>query len=578
MKQSFKWVAATAVLALLVTTTPAMAQQTTAPGQTGNTPGQSGTTPGQSGNTPAQGAPPPGQSGTTPGQSGTNPGQSGTTPGQSGTAPGQQNQDNNRGGNGNGQGGQGQTPTPTPTTTTTPVPTPAATRTPTPATFGNSGTIKVSSDPLLSTSMANEPKPGCVFYIIGFGFPTASGVYSIEPQPANGQGPAGTTRLGDTRYAEPLDTPFPVIVRPTSRPNERGFDFQIGPITTFAAGQYKVRVNSDQTPGGDKQKVFRLDCAAGVSEEQSNTVGGQSVGVEKTALDASTVGPENFAGKQITYNIVVRLSGDVSTSTAQRILLVDSIPNCSGFAEFVSAFRVNAAGADLADPGLQITINGCTMTVLGDDKPDVGNRFHVKVRVTRPTTGPVPQTLTNRVTAEILGAPGTANAAVSLPVGGTGATGTGSTISLISGAEVTLPVVSPTFQQTTAAVQGQALAEVAGITVGQSVSVPAGANVVQSGETVAIAGPVLVAVAGQMFQVPEGEVLVLGVQAQRTAPNTGVGTSAVHFVYTVQPGDSLDSIAASYYGDAAFAADLARANQGLLEQGSFAPGLILTLP
>src|SRR5438105_6237230 len=127
---------------------------------------------------------------------------------------------------------------------------------------GNSGTIKISPSPLSSSSMANHPHPGCTFFILGFDFPTQSGTYWITPQPTNGNGPAGSTtsRTTPIAYANGATSPYAVLVQSTERPNGKGSDIQIGPITDFASGQYKVHVNSDATPGGAKQKVFRLDC------------------------------------------------------------------------------------------------------------------------------------------------------------------------------------------------------------------------------------------------------------------------------------------------------------------------------
>jgi nucleoid-associated protein YgaU len=84
----------------------------------------------------------------------------------------------------------------------------------------------------------------------------------------------------------------------------------------------------------------------------------------------------------------------------------------------------------------------------------------------------------------------------------------------------------------------------------------------------------------QPVEIPAGEVLVLGVQAQRVAPNTGVaGLVATAYVYRVQPGDTLESIAADYYGDAAYAWSLYQANSDVLGGSTqVTPGMLLALP
>ena len=127
---------------------------------------------------------------------------------------------------------------------------------------GNSGTIKVSDQPLSSSTKANDPHPGCPVYILGFDLPSSTGTYWITPQPGNGNGPAGTTtsHQSPTTYADGASSPYRVVVQPTSQPNGHGVDVQIGPISDLASGQYKVSLDTDGTPGGAKQKVFRVDC------------------------------------------------------------------------------------------------------------------------------------------------------------------------------------------------------------------------------------------------------------------------------------------------------------------------------
>lgn len=77
----------------------------------------------------------------------------------------------------------------------------------------------------------------------------------------------------------------------------------------------------------------------------------------------------------------------------------------------------------------------------------------------------------------------------------------------------------------------------------------------------------------------EGPPISTETNVGRGAPNTGVaGHAASGFVWTVQLGDTLESIAASYYGDVNYAWSLYGANREQLDERGLVPGDILALP
>jgi nucleoid-associated protein YgaU len=271
---------------------------------------------------------------------------------------------------------------------------------------GNSGTIKISSDPLSSSSMANEPHPGCTFYILGYGFPTQTGTYSISPQPANGSGPAGTTtsRESPISYSSGASSPYSVLVQQSGN----RFNLQIGPITDFASGQYKVFVNSDGTPGGAKQKVFRLDCpsagaqgavsVAGVQTGQSSnsTVAGESSppGGESAQTGGTVASsPESSESGSAQANDTVAASPEIGQSGSaqpsgtetESSATTESGESAAAPQAFNAAQPnltaapevqgVNVAGEQISVPaGVPVEINGETATVTGPAVVMVGSQ------------------------------------------------------------------------------------------------------------------------------------------------------------------------------------------------------------
>ncbi len=347
--------------------------------------------------------------------------------------------------------------------------------------IGNSGTIKISSDPLSTSSMANQPHPGCTFYILGYGFPTTTGTYSISPQPANGNGPAGSTtsRESPISYANGASSPYPVVVQQSGS----RYNLQIGPITDFTSGQYKVYVNSDNTPGGAKQKVFRLDCPSGNSSAVTESP-------EETAPSAESASAPS--------------SSPPSTPAAT----TSSTESASGAPSTASATAAN--GESASAPSSQ--------------------------------------------SGSASGAPSTASATAASGEGGS--------------------AQSPAaFNAAQPSLQGIDVA-------GEQVSVPAGVPIEQNGDTATVTGPAVVMVGSQPQELAPGEVMVLGVQAQQVAPNTGIGgLVATDYVYRVQPGDTLESIATNYYGDSAYAWSIYQANADALDGSTvLVPGIVLHLP
>ncbi len=268
---------------------------------------------------------------------------------------------------------------------------------------GNSGTIKISAVPLASATMANDPHPPCVFYILGFALPSGSGTYSITPQPPNGSGPAGSTtsRSAPIAYSNGASTPYPVLVHKTSRSDDKGFDLQIGPIADLAAGQYKVSVDSSASRGGAKQKVFRVECSP--VEQKTETVH-----VEKTA-DTSTLGLDQLIGEPFTFKILITRDGPTPTAT------VRAVDDLRAYCPLLlSIDEVTTDGVGFAS-----TVDNCVVTIVGDAQATVGTTVNVTVHLLpQALTEALAAGITNSVGVEVLNAPGTptATAQVTVPI------------------------------------------------------------------------------------------------------------------------------------------------------------------
>src|SRR5438552_7352713 len=113
---------------------------------------------------------------------------------------------------------------------------------------GNNGTVKIINDQGDSQDDPDNDPHVCVFHIYGFNFDANSkGWWHIEAWPPRG-GPLTATQ-SDGRW---------------SANGEGKFDAHPAP-QPFPSGHYKLTVKQDtpSTPGGDKQKVFWVECGAG---------------------------------------------------------------------------------------------------------------------------------------------------------------------------------------------------------------------------------------------------------------------------------------------------------------------------
>src|SRR5438552_13683592 len=113
---------------------------------------------------------------------------------------------------------------------------------------GNNGTVKIVNDQGDGQDDPDNDPHVCVFHIYGFNFDSnSSGTWHIEAWPPRG-GPLTATQ-SDGRW---------------SANGEGKFDAHPAP-QPFPSGHYKLTVKQDtpSTPGGDKQKVFWVECGAG---------------------------------------------------------------------------------------------------------------------------------------------------------------------------------------------------------------------------------------------------------------------------------------------------------------------------
>jgi hypothetical protein len=105
---------------------------------------------------------------------------------------------------------------------------------------GNNGTLKIHDAATGQEDRRNEPKV-CRFYLAGFNFDANSkGSWRID-------GHGGNAGSGDASGSFSA--------------NADGFWRTSGSMT-LPEGQYKAFAKQDGTPGGDKQKVFKVECGA----------------------------------------------------------------------------------------------------------------------------------------------------------------------------------------------------------------------------------------------------------------------------------------------------------------------------
>ena len=108
---------------------------------------------------------------------------------------------------------------------------------------GNNGTIKVhAGDTETEPIVANEPHPGCAFHIHGFNFDAGStGNWTIVAWPPNGDG-------------------ITVVASGTWTASAAG-EWRTA-VLSLASGHYKAFAKQDGAPGGQKQKMFWIECGA----------------------------------------------------------------------------------------------------------------------------------------------------------------------------------------------------------------------------------------------------------------------------------------------------------------------------
>ncbi len=113
---------------------------------------------------------------------------------------------------------------------------------------GNNGTIKVVSATDPGNDNDNDPKV-CSFHIAGMNFDkSSSGTWSITGQGGNpGSGTASGTWAANASGA-----------------------WQTANMT-LPNGQYKVSAKQNGTPGGEKQKVFKVTCGQGTTGKAPET-------------------------------------------------------------------------------------------------------------------------------------------------------------------------------------------------------------------------------------------------------------------------------------------------------------------
>jgi hypothetical protein len=125
------------------------------------------------------------------------------------------------------------------------------------AAWADPGDIKVHAVGTAFNVQANNPKPGCQFYIAAFGV-TAGQTYRITftPQPANSHGPAGKPTTASDTYKATMN-----ISKNGKTGDGRSRTFNPDPAhPEIHTGQYKITAVNVNDPGDRKTKVLRLDC------------------------------------------------------------------------------------------------------------------------------------------------------------------------------------------------------------------------------------------------------------------------------------------------------------------------------
>ena len=156
------------------------------------------------------------------------------------------------------------------------------------------------------------------------------------------------------------------------------------------------------------------DEAEAVAELNLPVPNASPVEVEKTAdFEGEAISriEGKHLGKKLTYNILVRRSGEINDKTRVRITedMGEMCWNLLGLRNPDGSLNNEniEITSEQGHVGTEITINdNCVITILGDAKAIVGNKFHIKVRL-RPELTARTSNLPNRVNVNVLGQPGT---------------------------------------------------------------------------------------------------------------------------------------------------------------------------
>src|SRR6266566_9585775 len=160
---------------------------------------------------------------------------------------------------------------------------------------GNNGTVKIINDRGDSQDDPDNDPHVCIFHIYGFNFDANSkGWWHIEAWPPRG-GPLTATQ-SDGRW---------------SANGEGKFDAHPAP-QPFPSGHYKLTVKQDtpSTPGGDKQKVFWVECGAGGGGGGGGVGSGQAEKVQ-TELQAAISNATTVRGQLATE---IGVAGQILTT------------------------------------------------------------------------------------------------------------------------------------------------------------------------------------------------------------------------------------------------------------------------
>jgi LPXTG-motif cell wall-anchored protein len=171
---------------------------------------------------------------------------------------------------------------------------------------GNNGTIKIHEIPEREPAMANDPHV-CRFHVHGFNFDDDSeGTWWIVAWPPTGDGSS-------------------VVRGPTSWSAGASGEW-ISAQVNLGNGHYKAyaKQRDEPTPGGNKQKVFWVECGGAGS---TGGQGGQSAGRGSTATTTTTSTTTSAAGMSQPQQAVQGVQqAPVAGAQGSAILGVESLP------------------------------------------------------------------------------------------------------------------------------------------------------------------------------------------------------------------------------------------------------------